>query len=326
MYEVRRINDNTFKLFNTKTNKLLAPVYKTELTAKRNAEKKNCNIKCKDKAEDKFPRPPKRGRMPKPKKAKESFIKVEPVKMYGTATIENIPKPKKTRRRKKKEKVAPRKPKMAKDVAGIVNEMVEQDNTEPRRIWNRLKELYIHAYELYEILEQLYFTIDHADNDGGLLREDQTVDDLPELIAALKNANPDFSVPKSIISKISKIIRRNKEETQRIVAEIMDFFENYRTSGVVEDAEDEEDRDRMDSFRDHLIRNDYDVDGYFHFKLKDDRTGFKRRYSLYRNRRSRMKEDREDIKKEVKDFFELLVEYFEAKANTIRAKALINAI
>jgi len=313
MFQVKKIGDNTFKLFNTKTNKLLAPVYKTELTAKRNAEKKNCNLKCKDKALEKFPKPPKGERMPKPKKAKESFIKVEPVKTYGTATIENIPKPKK--KRKKKEKVAPRKPNMSKDVAGIVGEMVEQNNTEPRRIWNRLKRLYVDAFDLFETLFQMQNIIDSYDNEEGL--------NFKFLTYAVEQAEPDFSVPKSIIKRISKIIRRNKEETEQIVSTIMDRMAEIRFQGDGNEIQSMDIRDEQ--IIDYLGYREFDIEGYFQFFLNEDRTAFTK-YSSYSNRRTTIKENKQSIQREVKEFFELLVDYFEAKANTIRAKALINAI
>jgi hypothetical protein len=221
MYEVRRINDNTFKLFNTKTNKLLAPVYKTELTAKRNAEKKNCNMKCKDKAEEKFPRPPKRGRMPKPKKAKESFIKVEPVRMYGRSTT--ILPNAKIKKRQKKFVVRPE-IKIGNNRKKLYNEAGKE--------WKDFVSIVADMYYPYYQFQELDFMLNVGISEGNERTDVITIKKKPPEVQQVRDAvNPgnngfDEAGPPPYISNRAASILRNSgiPRFQRLNGTQVHFF------------------------------------------------------------------------------------------------------
>ena len=96
MYEVKKEAEGKYSLYNTKTKKSLKSIYKTRDTALRNAEKKNCAMKCVDKANEKYPmKKKKKGKDSKPKMKKAEEFKVEKVQRRGRAVVEEVPQVKK---------------------------------------------------------------------------------------------------------------------------------------------------------------------------------------------------------------------------------------
>jgi len=308
MYEVKSDGD-VFRIYNTKTKKMLKPVYKKRETAVKNVEKKNCVSDINDKYVKEKPK--KKEKKEKPKKAKE--FEVIKAKTFGTAVVEDVPikAKKKPKSKSKQGENKPRKYKMSKDVAGVVSKFTDPSSTSKDK-WKKLIEKVDDVDENLRYFKAFQDLIEMGNNDfkGSVPLVDKIVNATdPKL----------YEIPASIINKISKIILKNKTETEKIVKSVVDKISN---TSYVEWRDD----GGQDDLYDRIGYNNFEARGYFELERKDDHSGFTSSFTRYRNVNQSIKELREDTKREKKEFMEMLVDYFKTKADAIRTKATIQNI
>jgi len=311
MYEIKSDGD-VFRIYNTKTKKMLKPVYKKRETALRNVEKKNCVSDVNDKYVKEKPK--KKEKKEKPKKAKE--FEILKANTYKTAVIEDVkpkpkPKPKpKKKEKKEKPKQEPRKYKMSKDVAGIVSNFADPSSTSKKK-WKEIIDLYGDATNEFQYFYTFQDLIDLGEND--FKRKD-----IPIVTKTINAADPKLEdPPASIINKVSKIILKNKTDTKKIIKDVVDSI-----SSQYFDTHPDERYENMDD----IATKEYDAYGLFTLYRNEDDRGFTKRVEKYRRFAYSINALKERAKENRDKFMEALVDYFKTKADSIRAKATIQNI
>lgn len=283
MYEIKEV-DGKFRLYNTKTKSLLKPVYKRRETAVKNMEKKNCVTEINEKYQNQ-----------KPKKGKKINLPIQTAKTYGTAIIEE---PKLEMKKAKEFEIKTEK---AKRYGTAVIE--GKDDME------ELKKTGIDMWDNHYRFRALYDAIqDGMKNTSG---ENGMLNKMPVYISkAYRFTLPQTdTIPPSIINKLKKMYNKSKEETIKMMEDVMNKTNAYLNKSTLKRETNQ------------LIKDKWKIDKFFRFTRNEKDNGFKSSHYTTRGFNSRLSQFKKDTTSLTKKYFQLLVEYFEKNKPETEAKA-----
>src|SRR6056300_1687578 len=306
-YTLKKETANSYRILNTKTNKLLKPIYKSRETALRNLEKKNCKQTCNEKANKKYPTEKK----PTEKKPTEKKPTEKKVTMKATekkVTMKAI-KSKVKKDEVKQKKEAKRIPKLPKVLTKMVREYEAPSSTN-KKLWNGLKDELIKIYETYDYAYKMHSAVElvATENKNKVPKIVQQVIDAsnPRLIREFSDYK---SPPKEVIDKISKIILRNNTDTKKIVDDVIDkLYDSEKYYAKMENNEI-----GFSGGFDGIYEVDFEESGDYSFYV-------------FKNRSKELKELKDRTEKDRNKFYDNLIKYFQAKAQKIKRDVTIDNI